>query len=565
MKKKIFMNISLLATTAVLLVSILLIRIFYNFNILEQKKFLKDHSHTIANSLEIMDFKNIEEIANIENPNFRTTIIDNTGKVIMDSSINSIELENHLNRSEIQEAFNNGMGESIRYSTTLGKNTYYYAVLLSNNSVLRISIQTDNILSVFISTLPAVLFIIFSVLLISFFISSILIKNIFIPLEETASNIDNILSGEDYNKFEIYDELIPFIKILANQREEIDAHIKVLKEKADTIEVITSNMKEGLILVNNDKTILSANLSGIINLGGSDKLSYCGEDFIKLCRNIEVNQAIKDAIYLAKSTDIITKFSDKYLNLLINPVKSNDNVLGAVILVVDSTEKYKLDLIRREFSSNVSHELKSPLTTINGYAEIIQTGMAKDEDISRFASIIRSEGLRLLDIIDSIIRLSKIEEKQTKEFSSIDVYTITKSVVGRLSIEAEKKNINLNIIGGKTIIKGNGTMIEELLFNLIYNSIKYTNSFGKVSIEIFKNEDFCFLKVSDTGIGIPIEDQDRIFERFYIVDKSRAKKTQSIGLGLSIVKHIVEYHNGSISLKSIENVGTEIIVKIPIT
>lgn len=428
---------------------------------------------------------------------------------------------------------------------------------------LKIPIPTDIVYSLFISILPAVLLIILSILIISFLISSILVKKIFIPLEETASNIDNILSGEDYNKLEIYDELIPFIKIVAKQKEEIDRHIKDLKEKADTIEVITSNMNEGLILVDNNKTILSANLSGIRTLGGSDKTSYYGNDFIKLCRNVDINQSLMDAITLGDSKDITTKFYDKYLSLLINPVKSNGAVLGAVILVVDSTEKYKLELIRREFSSNVSHELKSPLTTINGYAEMIQTGMAKQEDITRFASIIRSEGLRLLDIIDSVIRLSKIEENQTKEFSSIDLYSITKSVVGRLSLQSEKKDIKINITGNKTIINGNGIMISELLFNLIQNSIKYTNPDGRVCVYIYKDENYSYIKVSDTGIGIPNSVQDRVFERFYIVDKSRAKQNQSIGLGLAIVKHIVEYHNGSISLKSVENVGTEIVVKLP--
>ncbi len=564
MKKKIFINISLLATVAVLLVSILLVSIFYNFNIHEQKGFLKDHTGIIAKSLEIMDFKNIETIINNDNPNFRSTIVDNTGKVIVDSSVNPTELENHLYRDEIQEAFHKGTGESIRYSTTISKNTYYYAILLDNNSVLRVSIQTDNMLSVFISTLPAVLLIILSILIISLLISSILVKEIFIPLEETASNINNILSGEDYNKLEIYDELIPFIKIVAKQKQEIDRNIKTLTEKADTIEVITSNMKEGLILVDNNKVILSANLSGITTLGGSDKTSHYGDDFITLCRNIDINQALNDAINLGDSKDITTKFYDKYLNLLINPVKSNDTVLGAVILVVDSTEKYKLELIRSEFSSNVSHELKSPLTTINGYAEMIQTGMAKEEDISRFASIIRNEGLRLLDIIDSVIRLSKIEEKQTKEFSSIDLYSITNSVIGRLSLQSENKHIQINISGEQTIINGNETMITELLFNLIQNSIKYTNSYGKVCVFIYKDEINSYIKVSDTGIGIPLDVQDRVFERFYIVDKSRAKQNQSTGLGLAIVKHIVEYHNGSISLKSVEDIGTEIIVKIPL-
>ena len=564
MKRKIFIHISLLATLAVLLVSILLISIFYSFNIQEQKNFLKDHTVTVAKYLEAIDYKNIESIIRSENPNFRSTIIDNTGKVIIDSSVDPFQLENHLYRDEIQEAIKNGFGQSMRYSTTIGKDTYYYAILLSNNSILRISIQADSILSVFIRTLPVVILIILSILAISFFITSILIKKIFTPLEETALNIDKILSGQAYNKLEIYDELIPFVKIAAKQRTEIDAYIKELKEKADTIEAITSNMQEGLILVDNNKVILSANSAAIKILKGSYKISYYKDDFIKLCRNIDINQALKDSINSHEPKDITTKIDDKYLIFFINPVKSNDIVFGAVILVVDSTEKYKLELIRKEFSSNVSHELKSPLTTINGYAEIIQTGIAKEEDITKFAGIIRSEGLRLLEIIDSVIRLSNIEEAQTKDFSSIDLYSISNSVIERLNLESDKKQIKINIQGENIVINANETMISELLFNLIQNSIKYTNPQGKINVNVYKDINNSYIKVSDTGIGIKLEDQDRIFERFYIVDKSRAKQNNSIGLGLAIVKHIVEYHDGSIIIESVENQGTEITVSFPI-
>ena len=323
-------------------------------------------------------------------------------------------------------------------------------------------------------------------------------------------------------------------------------------------------MQEGLILVDNNKVILSANSAAIKILKGSDKISYYKDDFIKLCRNIDINQALKDSINSHEPKDITTKIDDKYLIFFINPVKSNDIVFGAVILVVDSTEKYKLELIRKEFSSNVSHELKSPLTTINGYAEIIQTGIAKEEDITKFAGIIRSEGLRLLEIIDSVIRLSNIEEAQTKDFSSIDLYSISNSVIERLNLESDKKQIKINIQGENIVINANETMISELLFNLIQNSIKYTNPQGKINVNVYKDINNSYIKVSDTGIGIKLEDQDRIFERFYIVDKSRAKQNNSIGLGLAIVKHIVEYHDGSIIIESVENQGTEITVSFPI-
>ncbi len=239
------------------------------------------------------------------------------------------------------------------------------------------------------------------------------------------------------------------------------------------------------------------------------------------------------------------------------------SILGALILVVDYTEKHMLEMARREFSSNVSHELKTPLTIINGYAEMIETGMVKQDDIKRFSRIIREEGTRLLYLIDSIMKLSKIEEKQVKEYFPIDVYSIAKDTVNKLSIAALDKNIDLKVSGNEAIINGNQTMIEELLYNLIDNGIKYTRPFGRVSVSIEKYEDYCYIKVSDTGIGIPKKDQDRVFERFYTVDKSRSRKTQSTGLGLSIVKHIVEYHNGTIELRSEENKGTEITVILP--
>ncbi|MFY9177444.1 MAG: ATP-binding protein [Caldicoprobacterales bacterium] len=563
MKKRIYLNISFLASSAVLCVSVLLVTIFYNFYINEQKRSIKDYSHIMVNVLETIELENFESITNIGNSGYRLTIVETNGKVVFDTATDPEYLDNHIEREEIIEALEQGYGESIRYSTTIERNTYYYAILLPNNLILRISRDIDTMISVFIRIIPGIFLIIVSILIISFIIAPELTRKILKPLEETTLNIEGIISGKELREVNTYDELLPFIQAVSKQNQEIKKYIKALKERANTMEAITSNMNEGLIIVDKNKNILLANPSSIRILGGIERLSYTNNSFIRLCRNMEINEALHDCINLVESRDITINLSDKYLNILINPIMDEGSILGALILVVDYTEKHMLEMARREFSSNVSHELKTPLTIINGYAEMIETGMVKQDDIKRFSRIIREEGTRLLYLIDSIMKLSKIEEKQVKEYFPIDVYSIAKDTVNKLSIAALDKNIDLKVSGNEAIINGNQTMIEELLYNLIDNGIKYTRPFGRESVSIEKYEDYCYIKVSDTGIGIPKKDQDRVFERFYTVDKSRSRKTQSTGLGLSIVKHIVEYHNGTIELRSEENKGTEITVILP--
>lgn len=517
-----------------------------------------------VNTLEILKFKDTEDILNKENLNYRTTIIDSSGKVIYDSIENPRTMENHIDRDEVRKAVDKGTGESIRYSTTKGKDTYNYAIMLSNKSIVRVSIQISNISSVFMNIMPWVVLITLTVLFIAFIVSSILTDKIIKPVNVTSQNLERIIDGEDIEEVSIYDELLPFIRTVKHQSREIRRYIKVLNEKVDSIETIISNMEEGLILVDKDKNILSINPSAINLLGGDNKNTYTNENFMKLCRDIELNEILTQTIEVEENIDIIIKLHNKYLNLLINPIISDGYIHGMAILIVDSTEKYKLDLMRKEFSANVSHELKTPLTTINGYAEMLELGMVKDEDINKFASTIKNEGIRLLKIIDSIIRLSKIEEKTEDDFMEINIYSLAESVVKRVSKLAEEKDIKINLSGDNVVINGNKTMLDELLHNIIENSIKYTNTLGTVDVEIKKQNSEAYIKVKDTGIGIPKADQERIFERFYVVDKSRSKKINSTGLGLSIVKHIVEYHKGTINLKSEEGKGTEILIKFPL-
>jgi two-component system phosphate regulon sensor histidine kinase PhoR len=375
--------------------------------------------------------------------------------------------------------------------------------------------------------------------------------------------MERLVENRELNEFDIYDEIMPFVKKVEKQDEQIRYNIKNLEEKAALMDVITSSMEEGLILIDKDKRILSANDSGIKLFEGDNKISYYGNDFITLSRSMKLYKTLEKSIATNSREELVLNQGEKYLNIYINPVLSNTSLVGLVILVVDFTKKHKLDLMRREFSANVSHELKTPLTSINGYAEMIESGMAKDIDIKDFASTIRTEGARLLNLIDSIIKLSKIEEEElNKDFNIIDIYDIGKSTINNLSFIAEEKNIDLNIKGKSIFINGNISMIEELIYNLLDNAVKYTPPGGSVELTITSKDGWAIIKVVDTGIGISLSQQNRIFERFYTVDKSRTKKNQSTGLGLSIVKHIVEHHSGLIELKSEIDTGTEIIVKI---
>ncbi len=563
MKRKIYLNIATLSALVALVVTAFLLFAFYDFHVKSEIKALKDYGNIMSNILSPLDDITVDSLMKNADPNIRLTIIDLDGNVLFDNMADPQSMENHLDREEVKDALEFGEGEAIRNSTTLDEDTYYYAVLLSNDSILRISRQGATIFSHFTNILPFVFLIIFLILLLSFFTSSILTRKILEPVENVVENMERLAGNKELDEFIIYDEIMPFIKKVETQEKQIMHTIKSLEEKAALMDVITSSMEEGLIFIDKNKKILSTNDSGVKLLEGDNNLSYYGNDFIKLSRSIKLYEALDKSIDNNSSEELILNQGEKYLNIYINPVLSNNMLVGLLILLVDFTKKYKLDLMRREFSANVSHELKTPLTSINGYAEMIENGMAKQEDIKKFASTIREEGYRLLNLIDSIIKLSKIEEEEySKDFNLIDIYSIGENIVDKLKFIAVEKNIDLNLYGKSTFINGNEDMIEELIYNLLDNAIKYTPSGGSVNLEIKSQDDWAVIKVTDTGIGIPVSQQSRIFERFYTVDKSRTKKTQSTGLGLSIVKHIVEQHYGKIKLVSEINKGTQLSVLI---
>lgn len=353
----------------------------------------------------------------------------------------------------------------------------------------------------------------------------------------------------------VYDEFAPFMKKIKQQKNEITQQLLILENRANTIATITENMKEGILFIDQNGMILLANnsVSKIFN-----ETNMTSKNILHICRDIDLMHKIKLCLE-GESKEMRFERENKIYHIYFNPIRNNNEISGAIILFLDTTEKYEAEKQRREFSANVSHELKTPLTTISGLSEMIANGMVKAEDVSDFAKKISTQTERLITIIEDIIRLSQFDEGDIlKEFSTFELKELADSVKNSLLVKARLRHVEIEIIGEPISITANKRMIDELLFNLIDNGIKYNKDGGKVIIELADLSDFYKISVCDKGIGIPKEHLNRVFERFYRVDQSRSQKTSGTGLGLSIVKHIVEYHKGKIEIESEENVGTTI-------
>ncbi len=477
----------------------------------------------------------------------RITIVDNTGKVTYDNYSNTANMENHGNRQEIIDAFEKGSGSSQRYSETLGKQTYYFASKLNDNKVIRLAITTDGINTVILSVLPGLVAVLVIVSAISVFISSRLVKKIVSPINNISLDNENT---------EIYDELSPFVRKITEQKMQLSSQLTDLENKANTIKAITQNMNEGLVLLDKKGVVLSANKSVLSLFSHNEAL--VGKNILELTRNTQVIECVK-SVLKGDYSDTITELLTKTYHVFASPVAGS----GGVVLFLDITEKARSEKMRREFSANVSHELKTPLTIVSGYAEMIENGMAKTKDIQSFAGKIKCEAARLIALIEDIIKLSELDEKGKPVYTEqFDITEVAKTVAERLKIASDEKNVTLLVVGENILINGNRQMADEMLFNLIDNGIKYNKQGGSVTITLVKENDKTKITVCDTGIGIDKVHLDRIFERFYRIDKSRSKKTGGTGLGLSIVKHIAEYHGWKIGIDSKPNAGTKIYIII---
>lgn len=544
MKRKISLSMCCIAAFSVLVTAVLISFVLYNRNYRNMTNNIRNEAEYMAAAMNTNGVEYLNSVKDVS-PS-RITWISSDGKVIFDNS--GKEMENHSDRPEFKSALQNGVGESSRLSETLKEKTFYYAILLNDGTVLRISSTTSSIFSDIFSSLPYLILVTCFILIIVVFLSNYQTKKIVKPINEI--NLDTPQSNVPY------DELSPLLSRIEKQNRDIHDYIVMLQAKQNEFETVTQNMSEGLIIMNMHN-ILTCNRSALRILG-NENFDYSGKSILEFNHSKTFITAVESTLK-GNANETNMQIDAKNYLMISSPVFDNKKVTGAVILLIDTTEKSSREALRREFSANVSHELKTPLTTISGYAEIMKSGWADPKDYQMFAEKIYNEGKRLINLIDDIINLSKLDENSdVMEMEDVDLYLMAEEVINSLSQKAADKNVEIKISGEDTDIKAVPHLLYEMIFNLCDNAIKYNKQNGRVDVTVMKNIDNAKLIVSDTGIGIPPEDTERVFERFYCVDKSHSKETGGTGLGLSIVKHGAILHNAKIDVDSVLGEGTTI-------
>ena len=495
----------------------------------------------------------LDYLKNIKDKSARITYIDQDGTVLFDNEADVSEMKNHSDRTEFQKAEKYGAGESSRYSDTLSEKTIYYALRLKDGTVLRVSGTQDSVLALVENLIFPLCGLLCLMLILSGIMASAISKRIVKPINE--------LDLESPEENRIYEELSPLLSKIHRQNREIQNQLELAKQQQEEFALITENMQEGLIVIDKYTMILSAN-SSAWNLFHMDRVCQ-GESVYCLDREEEFRHAIEQVLS-GEHTELVLKLNGSDIQLIANPVIRDKKTEGAVVLLVNVTEKLERESLRREFSANVSHELKTPLTSISGFAEIMQGGLVKNEDIPKFAGRIYKESQRLLQLVEDVIQISQLDEEKTSYvWEPVDVYQVCKNAFESLKEKAKRLNVHLYICGERMKMEAVRTLLEEAIYNVCDNAIKYNRNDGSVSVFLTQTAQEIQIVVKDTGVGIPKEDQDRVFERFYRVDKSHSKKIGGTGLGLSIVKHAVGALKGSVILRSEEGNGTEICMKFP--
>ena len=484
-------------------------------------------------------------LENVEADRFRVTWVDADGTVLFDTQADQTIMENHADREEIREAMETGFGSAVRTSATMTEQTYYEAQKLKDGTVLRISTNQESALSLMIGMIwPIILIAVLSIGL-----SALLARRMARRIVEPLNKLDL----EQPLKNEVYEEISPLLHRIHRQHNQIQMQVEKMKRKADEFNQITASMQEGLVLLDSYGKIVSINPAAqkLFETDGD----CIGRDFLMIDRTRAMRSAVNDALDKGRAYARESRNGRDY-QFDLSCIKSDDMVIGAVILAFDITERLNSEQMRREFSANVSHELKTPLQGIIGSAELLESGMVKPEDTPRFVGHIRKEAARLVNLIEDIIRLSQLDEGVELPTEKVDMLALAEDVKEILDTSAAEMNVRVDVTGAGFAVMGVRRMLQEIIYNLCDNAIKYNVPGGSVTIHAENNR----LVVSDTGIGIPAEHKDRIFERFYRVDKSHSKASGGTGLGLSIVKHAVQYHHGIITLQSELSKGTTISV-----
>lgn len=549
MTKKIFRSIVIVAT-AVLLASITIIMgILYEYFGMVQTNQLKTELSLAAKAVEE---GGLEYLSDLDTGDCRLTWVAADGTVLYDSKTDPATMENHAEREEIRKALLENEGQSTRYSATLTEETVYRAKKLPDGTVLRISTSHLTVPVLLLTMLQPIIIIFVLALILSGFLAHGIAKRIVKPLENL--NFDQPLENSPY------EELKPVLSYMEIQRKQIKRQTSELETRKHEFNAVTDNLDEGLVMLNAKGEILSINPAAIRFFRLQENCQ--GQSFGTFDENNDIEKAICTANERGKSELRLSRNSREY-EISINRIDSDSNINGVVLLILDVTEKTLAEQNRREFTANVSHELKTPLQSIMGSAELLESGMVKPEDVPRFVGHIRSESARLVTLIDDIIRLSRLDENNILPFEDVDIFKQAKQDMAPLYGLAAEKDIALSLEGETAIAIGTQSLFHEIITNLCDNAIKYTPPKGTVKVSVENLEKFVVLTVSDTGIGIPEEHLARIFERFYRVDKSHSKESGGTGLGLSIVKHAVQYLNGTIDVKSTVGKGTTFTVCFP--
>ena len=484
-------------------------------------------------------------LENVEADRFRVTWIDTNGMVLFDTQVEQSVMENHADREEFREAFETGEGSAVRISATLTKQTYYEARKLQDGTVLRISASQESVWSLMFDLVWPIVLIAVLAFGLSAFLARRMAKKIVEPL--------NALDLEEPLKNDVYEEVSPLLQRIHQQHNQIRMQVEALQRKTDEFLQITENLQGGLVLLNHEGTVVSINPAARRLFDAED--DCVGKNFLRVDRSRPVRDAVNDVLDKGRGAAQIHKNGRDY-QLDLGRIESDGAVSGAVVLAFDITERLNAEQMRREFSANVSHELKTPLQGIIGSAELLESGMVQPEDEGRFVGHIRTEATRLVNLVEDIIRLSQLDEGAEMPTESVDMLALVQEVVEELKPKAEKRAVTTVVSGDGFIQQGVRRLLYEIVYNLCENAIKYNVPGGKVEVSVQENR----LQVVDTGIGIPAEHQSRVFERFYRVDKSHSKQSGGTGLGLSIVKHAAAYHKATLELESVPEKGTTITV-----
>jgi len=550
MTKRIFRSICLVALGAFLASVGLFMGVLYDYFSAVQRTQLRMQTELCAQAV---TNEGLAYFEGLDVRDYRITWISGAGEVLYDSRSDAAAMENHLGREEIQQALAEGLGESARCSATLLDRSLYCAKLLPDGTVLRLSIVQNSLLSLFLGMAQPICVIFVVVIALSLVFASRLSKKIVEPLNEL--DLDRPLNSDGY------DELSPLLRRIDSQQKQIRRQSDELRQRQSEFETVTAGMREGIVLLNRRGTILSINPAAARLLGAQGPAA--GRDILSVNRDLRLQELLHRSEKGEHAEDVIELDGGEY-QVSAGPVVSEGETFGTALLLLDVGEKAKAEQMRREFTANVSHELKTPLQTISGSSELLANGVVKPEDVAGFGKRIYTEAQRMIRLVEDIIKLSHLDEGAgDMRYEDVELYSLAEDTLRSLKPEADGAKVALTLAGGPARLRGIPQLLEGIIFNLCDNAIKYNRENGSVSVEVGDGAEAVTLVVSDTGIGIPLEHQERIFERFYRVDKSRSKEVGGTGLGLSIVKHAAKLHGAAIGLSSTENVGTTFTVRFP--